>query len=187
VKTIATLIFLALAIAASGQQPVKPFALINVADGTSVQLDSYSSPVVVLFTSNECAFDNSYAQRIKSLIDGYSGKVQFLLVNAHIEPAESAEQMAVKYKTWGLSVPYLADKDQLAMEILGARKSPEAFLLQKTGVKYFVAYKGLIDDNPQVASDARQHYLKENIDKLISGQKITVVEMRAIGCSMRRK
>ena len=186
-KMIATLIFVASATMALGQQPVNPFALTDVADGSSVSLDSYSTPVVVIFTSNECAYDNYYTSRIKSLIGQYAGKIQFILINAHVGPAESAEQMSMKYKTWGLNVPYLADKDQLAMDILGARKSPEAFLLQKTAGKYFLVYKGLIDDNPQVASDVKQNYLKENIDKLLAGQKITVPEMRAIGCSIRKK
>jgi len=186
-KTITTLTFVISAMAAFGQQPVNPFALTNVADGGSVSLDTYSTPVVVIFTSNECAFDNYYTSRIKSLIEGYAGKVQFLLINAHLEPAESAEKMTMKYKAWGLDVPYLADKDQLAMDILGARKSPEAFLLQKAAGNYLIVYKGLIDDNPQIASDVKQNYLKESIDKLLAGQKITVPEMRAIGCSIRRK
>jgi len=186
-KMIATLTFVALSLLAFGQQPVNPFALTNVADGSSVSLDKFSTSVVVIFTSNECAFDNYYSTRIKSFIEGYSGKIQFLLINAHLEPAESSEQMAMKYKTWGLNVPYLADKDQLAMDILGAKKSPEAFLLQKTADKYFIVYKGLIDDNPQVASDAKKNYLKDSIDKLLAGQKISVPEMRAIGCSIRRK
>ena len=186
-KLLLTLSLLASCIFAFGQQPVNSFALTNVADGNKVSLDSYTSPVVVIFTSNECAFDNYYPGRIKSLIDQYAGKVQFLLINSHIAPAESSDQMMVKYKTRGVNVPYLADKDQLAMDILGAKKSPEAFLLQKTEGKYVVVYKGLIDDNPQIASDVKQNYLKENIDKVLLGQKITVSEMRAIGCSIRKK
>ncbi len=186
-KLIATLTIAALAILAFGQQPVNPFALTNVADGSRVSLDSYSTPVAVIFTSNECAFDNYYTPRIKSLIGLYDGKIQFLLINAHLEPAESAGQMALRHKTWGMNVPYLADKDQLAMDILGAKKSPEAFLLQKTAGQYFVVYKGSLDDNPQVASDVKQNFLKESIDKLLAGQKIAVPETRAIGCSIRRK
>ena len=186
-KLIATFTFIVFTIVAFGQQPVNPFALPNVADGTSVSLDSYSTPVVVIFTSNECAFDNYYTARIKSLIGLYAGKIQFLLINAHVGPAESADQMTMKYRTWGLDAPYLADKDQLAMDILGAKKSPESFLLKKTAGNYFLVYKGLIDDNPQVASDVKQNYLKDNIDKLLTGQKITIPEMRAIGCSIRRK
>jgi hypothetical protein len=183
----ATLTFVVSAVIAFGQQPINPFALTNVADGSRVSLDNYSIPVVVIFTSNECAFDNYYTNRIKSLIGWYEGKIQFLLINAHIEPEESTEKMELEYKAWGLDVPYLADKDQLAMDILGARKSPETFLLQKTAGQYFIVYKGLIDDNPQVASDVKQNFLKESIDTLLAGQKITVPEMRAIGCSIRRR
>jgi peroxiredoxin len=169
------------------QTPIQNFTLTNVVDGKMISLDQYSSSnaVVVMFTSNECPFDNYYKDRIKEMIGVYAGKVQFLLVNSYIESEESVEKMHIHYSD--LNVPYLADKDQLAMNALGAKKSPEVFLLKISGGKFMTAYSGAIDDNPQVSKDVNQKFLKDAIDKMLSGQKIEVTNNRAVGCSMRKK
>jgi hypothetical protein len=93
--------------------------------------------------------------------------------------------MAIHYKD--INVPYLADKDQIAMEALGARKSTEVFLISKAGGKLNLVYSGAIDDNPQVAKDVKQPFLKDAIEKLLAGQKIEVANQRASGCTIRRK
>ena len=173
----------------TGQQVVQNFTLPNVADGSTVSLDGFPSCIglVAIFTSNECAFDNYYTSRIKSLVDQYAGKIQFILINSYVDPAESMEKMVIEYKTWGLQVPYLADKDQTGMNCLGAKKSPEAFLLKNASNKYILVYHGAIDDNAQVQADVKETYLVNSIDKLIAGQKIEVPSVRAVGCSIRRK
>jgi peroxiredoxin len=172
---------------AQAQQPIQNFTLNNVVNAKTVSLDQYSSlsAVVVLFTGNECPYDNYYKDRIKQLIETYTGKVQFLLVNSYDDPQESPEKMAIHYTD--LNVPYLADKDQTVMENFGARKSPEAYLLKPSDGKFSVAYSGAIDDNPQVATDTKQNYLKDALDKLLAGQKVDVVNNRAMGCTIRRK
>jgi peroxiredoxin len=172
---------------AQAQQPIQNFTLNNVVNGKTVSLDQYSSlsAVVVLFIGNECPYDNYYKDRIKQLIDAYVGKVQFLLVNSYNDPQESPEKMAIHYTD--VNVPYLADKDQAVMENFGARKSPEAFLLKSSSGKFEVIYSGAIDDNPQVATDTKQNYLKDAIDKLLAGQKNDAGNNRAMGCTIRRK
>src|SRR6187402_52322 len=124
--------------AAMAQTTIQNFSLVNVADSKIVSLDSYPtcSGMVVLFTGNNCPYDAYYTARLKSLITSYQGKIQFVLINSYIEPEESIDKMKEKYNAWELSVPYLADKDQVVMESLGARKSPEAFLLKNAGGKY---------------------------------------------------
>jgi len=169
------------------QTQVQNITLPNAVDGKMVSLDQYSSfsGIVVVFTSNECPFDNYYKERVKEMIHTYTGKVQFLLVNSYLEPEESSEKMHIHYSDIG--VPYLADKDQLAMNSLGAKKSPEAFLLKNSANKFINLYSGAIDDNPQVPKDVSQNFLKDAIDKMLSGQKIDVTSNRAVGCSIRRK
>jgi hypothetical protein len=171
----------------AGQASVQNFTLTNVVDGKTISLEQYATAtgVVVLFTSNECPFDNYYKDRVKEMISTHSGKIQFLLVNSYLELAETPEKMAIHYTDLG--VPYLADKDQVAMSALGAKKSPEVFLLKPLGGKFMVVYSGAIDDNPQVPKDANQKFLQDAIDKLVAGQKIETANYRAVGCSMRRK
>lgn len=168
-------------------QDVKNFTLTNTKDGMEISLSNYTSSkaVVIVFTSHECPFDNYYKDRIKELIKTYSGRVQFLLVNSNPEDQESAQQMAIHYTD--LQVPYLADKDQVVMNNLAAKKTPEAFLMTPVGGKFIIAYNGAIDDNPQSAKDARQYFLKDAIEKVLSGQKIDISTQRATGCTIRKK
>jgi hypothetical protein len=175
--------------AASAQTPVADFKLTNVVDGQPVSLSSYPtcSALAIVFTSNACPYDGYYTARIKDLIDTYQGKVQFILINSFQEAEESIDKMKAAYSRWGLPVPYLADKDQSVMNSLGARKSPEVFLLKPSNGKYTVVYSGAIDDNPQVATAVTQPYLKNMIDKTLAGQKVDSPSSRAIGCTIRKK
>lgn len=168
-------------------QEIKDFSLTNTRDGKVVTLSGLGSVtgVAVVFTSHECPFDNYYKERLKELTSQYAGKIQFVLINSNLEPQENVEQMAIHYND--INVPYLADKDQVAMEALGARKSTEVFLISKAGGKLNLVYNGAIDDNPQVAKDVKQQFLKDAIEKLLAGQKIDVTNQRASGCTIRRK
>jgi thiol-disulfide isomerase/thioredoxin len=185
-KSTMVLILLLLTTLVSAQE-VKDFSLTNTKDGKTTTLLGLGSGtgIAVVFTSHECPFDNYYKERLKELVAQYTGKIQFVLINSNQETQESVEQMAIHYKD--INVPYLADKDQVAMETLGARKSTEVFLIATAGAKLNVVYSGAIDDNPQVAKDVKQTFLKDAIEKLLAGQKIEVASQRASGCTIRRK
>lgn len=183
-------VLLLLVVSISGRsQTVQDFKLTNVVDGKMVSLSGYKScqGIAVIFTSNECPFDAQYRDRIKALNEQYKGAIQFLLVNSHLEARENNKAMAQKFSSWSIPVPYLADKDQTAMECLGASRSPEAFLIKKDGVNHTIVYQGAIDDNPLVPDDVNYSYLKMAIDQLIANKKIEIVSKRAAGCTIRKK
>jgi hypothetical protein len=129
-------------------------------------------------------FDEYYAGRISDLA---KGKIPVLLVNSSPEPNEGVEGMIKCSQQRGLSIPYLADKDQKLMQALSAHKSTEAFLLKNSGGKLSIYYRGAIDDNPQVATDVKHHYLRNAINKLQSGQESDKNEARPVGCNIRKK
>ncbi|MEJ0056852.1 MAG: thioredoxin family protein [Bacteroidota bacterium] len=188
-QKILLLFFVVGSLSLSGQAPVQNFTLTNVADGSAVSLDGYPtcSGMVIIFTSNVCPYDGYYTARIKHLVTTYQGKIQFLLINSYQETEESADKMKTSYNGWTINVPYLADKDQVAMECLGAKKSPEAFLLKNTSGKYTVVYSGALDDNAQASVAVTETYLRSAIDKLLAGQPISAANVRAVGCTIRKK
>jgi hypothetical protein len=172
--------------AVRAQTPVGSFAVMNV-DGSSVSLDSYKNAagVVVIFTSNYCPYDGYYKLRIRDLIKNYNDKVPFLLVNSH--PDESLQSMKIAYGAWALPVPYLADKEQVAMSALGAKKSPEAYLLKSVNGKFVTLYSGALDDNPQAPEGVTSYYIKQAIDKLLTGEDVNMPSVRPVGCTIRQK
>ncbi len=177
------LVFISLTCAA---QVVQNFSLTNVSNGQYVALADFSSQtgVVIIFTSADCPYDNYYLSRIQKLIETYQSRITILLINPN--PDESMDQMKKYIDQNKLTVPYLWDLEQKAMSALAARKSPECFLLQNTGGKFTVVYKGAIDDNAQTASDVNHYYLKDAIDKLLAKQKIETPDVRPVGCSIRK-
>ena len=169
---------LAISVSAFGQNE----PLTNVATGETVSIRDFKAAkaVVVIFTSNVCAYDGYYSDRLKSLFSTYGANVQFLMVNSYQEPEENADQMKSKYDLWAYGVPYLADKDQAWMKALGAKKTPEVFVLDPAS-EFKLIYSGAIDDNPQLANGVKESYLK----KVLDGVKVP--NSRAVGCSIRSK
>jgi peroxiredoxin len=170
-------------------QQVQDFSLPDVLSDQNVSLSTYPScqGILIIFTSNACPYDEQYRARIKKLSADYQDRVPVILVNAHTEPAESPANMKKKAQQLELGIPYLADKDQMLMQRLGATKSPQAFLLRNSNGKFSIVYNGAIDDNAQVEGDVRQAYLKDAIDIMLSNQAIKTTEIRPVGCSIRKK
>lgn len=183
------LLFLLLSGTLSAQPVVKSFTLMDVTKGTPVSLDQYasSSAVVVLFTSNECPYDLSYADRLTKLVADFSGSVTFLFINSHNDPQEGEERMKAKAATWAFTVPYLADKSQVAMTEIGAKRSPEVFLLKPVKGSFQVYYTGGIDDNPQEPAAVSSQWLRDAIQDVLAGNPAKQAPARSPGCSIRKK
>ena len=167
-------------------QQVNDFSLNNINDGKNVALKDYSSArgIIIIFTLNNCPFDDYYADRIKALAQT---NIPVLLINSGPDDTDGIDAMKTRAKKFGLTMPYLADKDQSVMADLNARKSTESFLLRNDGGKFTVYYHGAIDDNPQLASATKHNYLKDAITNLLAGNKADVVDARPAGCSIRKK
>ena len=187
-KKLLIIAFMISCVKAQAQQ-VNNFSLVNVMNNQTISLDTYPSceGMVIIFTSNNCPYDEYYRGRIQKLSQAYNNRVPVLLVNANQEEVDSNDNMIRKAKQLGLTIPYLADKDQTLMKNLDAKKSPEAFLLKNANGKFSVVYKGAIDDNPQVEGDVRQHYLRDAIDIMLTNQKIETPEVRPVGCNLKKK
>ncbi|MDH5366761.1 MAG: redoxin domain-containing protein [Cyclobacteriaceae bacterium] len=141
--------------------------------------------VVIVFMSNKCPFTAYYIDRLKAIQKQYIDKgIEVVYVNSFYIGDETVEEMTVFGKGHDLS-NYLADKDSKLKKTLGARKTPEAFLLKNKGGTFTQFYKGPIDNNAQVASDVKFHYLKNNIDNLLEGKSATKSTSPVMGCVIK--
>lgn len=169
------------------QASVSNFKSFDIVSNDSVALNDFSrtAGVAIIFTSTTCAFDNYYTERIKSLIEEYKGKIQFLLINSSLGEGESIEKMKEMSAKRRVNAPYLVDKNQLISTRFEAKKTPEVFLLKFVQGSFTIFYSGALDDNPQVAADVKQHYLKDNIERLLT-EKPNTENVRAVGCTIRK-
>jgi len=190
IKTVPIVLCLLLPLSIPGfTQVLENFSLTNVLNNQAVSLDTYPScrGILLIFTSNNCPYDEYYRKRIQQLANTYQENVPVLLVNAHTEPAEAQDKMVAKGNALKLRMPYLADKNQILMSRLNIKKSPEAVLLRNNNGKFTVVYRGAIDDNAQVESDVRHHYLRDAIDIMLNNQQVQTPEVRPVGCNIKKK
>jgi hypothetical protein len=188
-KKMMVVVLMLLAAHVNAQKAIDDFILKNVINGNDISLSTYPacSGLVIIFTSNACPYDEYYKNRIQKMAKDYSDKVPVLLVNSSTDGNETPEQMIKKAQQSGMTVPYLADKDQILLQKLGATKTPYAVLLKNNGGKFSVFYSGALDDNAQVETDVHQQYLRDAIDALIAGKTPAVAEIRPVGCTIRKK
>ena len=173
------------------QTVVSNITLTDVAVKRGVSFSDFQGKkaIVPVFFCNGCPYSTIYIDRLKNMADSYED-VQFLLINASpylFNPEESIENMAKFTLDHQLNMPYLEDKQQIALKLLNALKCPEAFILVPDGSIYKVVYHGAIDDNPQVVNDVKEYYLKAALDQVLSDNVPAEAYVRPAGCVIKKK
>jgi peroxiredoxin len=142
--------------------------------------------VVIVFLSFECPISNSYVPTLVSLHEAFAGKgVAFLGINASedLTPAEVAKK-ASEYK---LPFPVLKDDELKAADLLKAKTSPEAFVLDHNRV---LRYRGRIDNTWSARlkrnRQTTQHDLKDALTALAAGKSPRTPATVAVGCPIVR-
>ncbi|MCU0416297.1 MAG: redoxin domain-containing protein [Cytophagaceae bacterium] len=170
--------------------PIRDFNLTNVADAGSVQLYQQTEIVVVLFTSNDCAYSRLYENRIKALQQEFSSQnVTFLLINANFQqqhPQENADAMRKHIQNSHWLIPFLADTSGKVARQFGATRLPHAFVLKKMDQQYRLVYKGAIDDNPQSPEEVIHRFLREAILAMVQKKSVKISETRPVGCILKQ-
>ena len=168
---------------------VPDFTLLNVINNTQVSLSNYTNKlaIVIVFSSNTCPYSKLYEQRILNLYASYSEKnVAFLLINSNnssLSDVDNIMRMKIKASKIALPFPYLADKENLAMKIFKAEKTPEVFVLAKN-IKndLIVFYNGAIDDSPQSEEFVKNKYIELALNNILVGKPAPIQYKRPVGC-----
>ena len=180
-KSICSILILTLSGALASAQSVFDVTLKNVMTDQSITLREYnvSKGVVIVFMSAKCPYAKYYENRLHNMVEDYRDKeMPFVIINSNgFESTEMMKSQAVK-----LNTTYLLDESKQLANVLGAKKSPEAFVLKNDGTNY---YSGAIDDNPQVATDIKITYLKDAIDALLAGKSTPQDKGRPVGCMIK--
>jgi peroxiredoxin len=141
--------------------------------------------IVVVFVGVECPIANLYLPTLAELHKKYAGKgVQFLTINSNDQ--DSFADVVTHARERKLPFPMLKDAEHKAADALGARRTPEAFLLDSGRV---IRYRGRIDDQYGYTyrrpAPSRTE-LKDAIENLLAGKPVAnpVTEVR--GCVIGR-
>ncbi len=145
-----------------------------------------SKAIVVLFLGTECPINNDYLPELTRLYETYSGKgVKFLGINANRQ--DSAERVAEHARRHAIPFPVVKDQDNRIADRFGAKRTPEAFLLDGSGV---VRYQGRIDDqfgiNYRRPGKPTRRDLAEAIDEVLAGKAVSTPKTEVAGCFIGR-
>ncbi|MBN1264655.1 MAG: thioredoxin family protein [Anaerolineales bacterium] len=157
--------------------------------GKEHSLADYPDQLVgVIFSCNHCPYVRSWEDRMVEIQADYADKgVQLLAINAndaHTYPADSYSGMKRRVQEKDFNFPYLRDETQDIAMAFAAERTPEVFLFDQEGK---LAYHGAIDDNYDEPENVKQHYLRDALDSLLSGEVPDPAETRAIGCTIKWK
>jgi peroxiredoxin len=140
---------------------------------------------VVVFVGTECPLANLYMPTLVEMHQEYSERgVQFIAINSNdqdrfVEVSAHAQDRNVPF-------PVLKDFDQDVASAFGAKRTPEAFLLDASRV---IRYHGRIDDQYGIGyhRDApRVTELKNAIEDLLAGRPVSKPETELTGCIIGR-
>jgi len=142
--------------------------------------------LVLVFLGVRCPMANGYAETLSEIQTRLAGRgVQLVGVNSN--PDDTASSVAAHSRTYRLTFPVLKDAKQELADALGARTTPEAFVLD---AQRKLLYRGRIDDG--YASRARKNAittsrdLSRAVEAVLAGRPVPVATTTALGCAIPR-
>jgi len=136
-------------------------------------------PVVFVFLSAECPVAQRYAMRLKRMHTEFSKK-QVTIVGVYSNENDSIDDVKSYLKKAEYSFPIIKDIDGSLARHLRATMTPQAHLIDKSGV---LRYRGPIDDNRYVTR-VKHNYLKDAIVAVLNGKPVPIKETPAFGCTI---
>ncbi len=142
--------------------------------------------IAAVFMCNHCPYVRGYVDRLKQIQAEFQGQ-GFVLIGINSNdtqtyPEDSFEKMKVFAEQHQLNFPYLWDSTQDVAYSFGAQRTPEAFLIDQSGI---LRYSGAIDDNPQNPEAVQVQYLRQAIAQMLRGEQVSIPTTSAIGCSVK--
>ena len=152
----------------------------------SLQQVREANGLLVMFSCNTCPYVMRNQDRTKEVCTyAARNRIGVVLLNSNAssrDEGNSFADMQSYARSQDYKWYYAIDEDGSVAAAFGARRTPECFLFDKTGV---LVYHGAIDDSPGDPSQVKRQHLRTAIDEMLAGKPIMVKETRSVGCSIR--
>jgi peroxiredoxin len=142
--------------------------------------------VVVVFIGTQCPINNLYMARLAELSREYQPKgVQFLGINSNRQ--DTPERVAEHARKHRLPFPVLKDPGNRVADRFGARRTPEAFILDGERT---IRYQGRIDDQYGVGIQRlrpTRRDLAVALDEILAKKAVSQPTRPVAGCRIGRE
>ena len=123
---------------------------------------------------------------LKKLYEEFKDRVAIVGINSN-DPeylGEGKENMKAFTKEWNIEFPYLLDDSQMIAKAYGATCTPDPFLFDK---ERKLVFHGKINNAMNKGDVASEDTMRENIIKMLKGEKIEKWFDPSLGCSVKWK
>lgn len=162
-------------------------------NGKTHKLADFKGKIIVLEWFNDgCPFVKKHytSDNMQKLQREFTGRgVVWLSINSSAEGKQGAhtpEEYKKVLSEWKAApTALLLDRDGHVGRLYGAKTTPDMYVINKEGV---LVYEGAIDSKPSAdAADipGSKNYVKEALDELMQGKKVTVASEKSYGCSVK--
>jgi len=152
-------------------------------EGNQHSLSDYteSKAIVIMFIATQCPVSNAYNSRMEKIYKDYKGKdVTFLGINSN--KSEDVTEIKEHAKDNGLTFPILKDRKNIIADKFEASYTPEIYVLNN---EFELLYHGRID-NSRRESEVNSTDLRNALDEILEGKKVSNPETKAFGCTIKR-
>lgn len=163
--------------------PADDFALLDQ-EGKFHELYYYSNQkaVVLISQGNGCPIIRQSIPYVQELKERYGPRgVVFLMLNANLQ--DDRASIVQEAKEFNITIPILQDAAQTVTGSLGITRTAEAVVIDPRN--WSVVYQGPIDDRlgyETQKSKASRPFLRDALDALLSGKKISSATNAIKGC-----
>jgi peroxiredoxin/mono/diheme cytochrome c family protein len=143
------------------------------------------SAVVVVFLGTECPLVKLYTLRLNELAARFATR-NVELVGVDSNQQDSLEEIHEFVRRQNATFPILKDPDHKLADLLYARRTPEAFVIDSRGE---IRYRGRIDDQYGVGflrPNPTRKDLEVAVEEVLAGKDVSVAETEAQGCIIGR-
>jgi len=143
--------------------------------------------LVVIFSCNTCPWVERWEDRYPMVFDiTEKNKIGMIALNPnedYRERGDGMQDMVLRAKKMKYEFPYALDKDHKIADAFGATRTPHIYLFD---ADMRLVYVGAIDDNARDANAVESFYLKDAIEQMVAGEKITQSKTKSLGCTIKR-
>ena len=132
--------------------------------------------VVVVFLSTVCPYANFFSPHLRELAEAY-GPQGVLFVGVNSNNWESREEVAGHARERGYPFAMVKDEGHVIADLLGADRTPEAYLVDAEGT---LRYRGWVKSKHESPD------LKRAIEAVLGGREVPRARTKAFGCAVDR-
>jgi peroxiredoxin len=156
-------------------------------EGKRIALSAFKDrkAVVVVFLGTQCPVNNAFLPRLAELHKEFASRgVQFLAVNANHQ--DSPRHIAAHARRYAIPFPVLRDEGSTIADRFGARRTPEAFVLDGART---IRYQGRIDDQFGIGFQRPRPTRRDlalALEEVLAGKRVSQSATPVAGCLIGR-